>query len=195
MRLDLFDEVTVKELVVGPSSDLTSNCLLLTAIFFLVGTVLTENMVDISVLDTIRMVPGTLNSSQEVLSRLVEELRRIINFPACEICIVYGAHMNYTRSQWLPKDMPPVLPDRVLEILDTPTAESTNLRLLETKGSRIGYYITLSHRWGGGFTLKTTSRTHSQRLQALKYNFHWSDVNCTGFRNGLMISVPPNTTL
>jgi hypothetical protein len=98
-------------------------------------------------------------------TRLAEELRRIINFPACETCTVNGAHMNYTGSQWLPKDTPPVLPDRVLELLDTPATDSIRLRLLETNGSRIGYYIALSHRWGGDFTLKTTNSTLSQRLK------------------------------
>ncbi|KAE8453817.1 hypothetical protein EG329_009329 [Mollisiaceae sp. DMI_Dod_QoI] len=129
------------------------------------GTGLLEVEKDSSVSDEIYKVPTNLTSSQQVLSRLVEELRRIINFPACETCAANGAHMTYTGNQWLPKGTPPVLPDRVLEILDTPTTESIKLRLFETEGSRRGYYVTLSHRWGGDITLKTTKSTRSQLIK------------------------------
>jgi hypothetical protein len=133
--------------------------------FFPLDTAPTEETVDLSLPDRINIVPATPVSSQKVLPRLAEELRRIINFPACEKCTAVGAQMGYIGSQGLPNDTPPVLPDRVLEILDTPSTESISLRLLETRDGEAGYYIALSHRWGGDFTLKTTKSTLSQRLK------------------------------
>jgi hypothetical protein len=83
----------------------------------------------------------------------------------------------------LPKAAPPALPDRVLEVLDTPTAESIAVRLLETQGIQTAHYIALSHRWGGRSTLKTTKRTLSLRLKG----FYLDDLPRT-FRDAVLVA-------
>jgi hypothetical protein len=72
-------------------------------------------------------IPDPLLSSQQVLSRLAEQLRSIINVSTYETCATKGAGMCDTGSQRLIRDKPPVLPDRVLEILDTPPKKSIKI--------------------------------------------------------------------
>lgn len=124
----------------------------------LIETTVTEETIDVSVPEGINVLPAIPLPSQKVPSRLAEDLRRVMNFQACERCLDVG------ESQWRFKDIPLTLPDRGIEIMDTPSVDAITLCLFETRG-KIGYYIALIHRWGGNFTLKTTKRTLSRRLR------------------------------
>ena len=68
----------------------------------------------------------------------------------------------------LQSSKPPQLPDRVIEIIEE-SSDKFTLRLLSTYGSQRGHYITLSHRWGGSFTLKTTKNTLSDRAKGFAF--------------------------
>ncbi|KAH7152587.1 heterokaryon incompatibility protein-domain-containing protein [Dactylonectria macrodidyma] len=123
---------------------------------------------DLSVADKVLKKHPVPISASPLLPRLTAELQRIINSPACRMCASQYTQPSSTGSQSLPKDQPPILPDRVIEILDTSTSESIHLRLLETHGTQFGSYIALSHRWGGALTLKTTKDTFTDRLNGFR---------------------------
>ncbi|KAH8680344.1 heterokaryon incompatibility protein-domain-containing protein [Ilyonectria robusta] len=104
-------------------------------------------------------------SRKQLLCRLARELGRIFNMPACRLCTTPNTSSGSINNQWYTKDEPPTLPDRVIEILDSPSSDSIMLRLRSTHGKQAGYYIALSHRWGGDLTLKTTRDTLADRLK------------------------------
>lgn len=107
----------------------------------------------------------TSASRKQLLGRLARELGRIFNMPACRRCTSPNMSLSSIGNQWYTKDEPPILPDRVIEIMDSPSSDSITLRLRSTHGKQAGYYIALSHRWGGDLTLKTTRDTLADRLK------------------------------
>ncbi|OIW25322.1 HET-domain-containing protein [Coniochaeta ligniaria NRRL 30616] len=124
-----------------------------------------EGMMDFSVptkTHSPSTVPATIN---QLVSRLNTELQRVIKSSECQICASQGWHMDRTDAEWSSRLEQPVLPDRVIEILDSPTSGSIQLRLQPTQDTQTGHYIALSHRWGG-VTLTTTKKTLPDHLKA-----------------------------
>lgn len=120
----------------------------------------------------------TSSERNSLLHCLTRELRKIINFPSCEICTP-----QWTQMSQVGEPSPPTLPDRVIEILGSSTAESITLRLQTTQSTKKGHYIALSHRWGGKMTLKTTKSS----LNRLTTGFSLSDVPRT-FQDAILVA-------
>ncbi|KAK7424616.1 hypothetical protein QQZ08_008499 [Neonectria magnoliae] len=143
-----------------------------------------DEMDDFPVTDETRTTQPVAFSPALPLSRLAAALEQIINLSACGACASQSVHSTPTGDKSMtPKDKPPILPDRIIEIIDSSKPAFIRLRLLETKGARFGDYITLSHRWGGDFTLKTTRNTFPERLKG----FYLTDMPRT-FQDAVLIA-------
>lgn len=125
-------------------------------------------MADISVCPGKGTLPaGDQTSISSPVCRLAAELKRVISAPGCEACTSQGLGLGPTGSV-LPTVTPPALPYRVVQIIGPSASGSLALRLKTTDGMETGYYVALSHRWGGVLTLKTNKNTLADRTQGFK---------------------------
>ncbi|KAJ3536037.1 hypothetical protein NM208_g6892 [Fusarium decemcellulare] len=99
------------------------------------------------------------DDGNSLLNRLRTQLNDVLA-SSCETCMP-----TRTKSRQYGRLPLPTLPDRVIQILDSSTADAIELNLYITPGTIKGHYVALSHRWGGQMTFKTTKNTLNQRLR------------------------------
>ena len=106
--------------------------------------------------------------SRPLLCRLTDELDRVTD-ASCRICVSqYWQKGVVEGNEQSPRV--PYAPDRVIEILDTPSSDTVKIRLVAIEGIQKGNYTALSHRWGGAFTLKTTKASLSDHPSGFEFD-------------------------
>lgn len=84
-----------------------------------------------------------------------QRLEERLSFVRSELhdCLSHHKFCAYLSSS-SPED-PPQLPTRVIDVLDGPTNGDLKVRLIRSNGMK-AHYVTLSYRWGGGKTERST---------------------------------------